>query len=264
MSVTWKFGSTDLTSIGAYSIITFEDANTLPSRRGDNPVIPQREGRLYVPKFYDQRLLSLGMYIKGANRSDFESKIDLFKALFGKGNQQILQRTMADGSVRQVGAEVSKFDISQKSDRYCKATVDFLLSSPFFRSTSKTSLTTTIDASPKTFTLTNPGTADDRTAVITLTGPLTNPKIINIFTNPVTGLQELVWVGYTGIIAALDTRTIDVGNLTCYSGANNYLNLLSHSGDAYFLLLKAGANTIRVESASTGGTVKIEFYAPYF
>ena len=264
MTSTWKFGSTDLTSLGAYNVINFEDAQGMPKHRGDNPVIPLREGRLFVKKIFDQRPYGLGMYIKGSSRTDFESKMDTFRKLFGQGNQQFLQRTMADGSVRKAAAEVTKYDVSQKSNRYARVTVDFLLDKPFFRSTVATSDTQTIDSNPKTYTLTNPGTAEDRSAVITFTGPLSYPKLTNLITDPVTGLAADVWVGYTGALTAGQTVVIDVAAGTCLFNGANALNQLIHSGDTYFMVLKSGANSMKVDSSVTGGTVKVEFYAPYF
>jgi len=264
MTSTWKFGSTDLTSLGAYNVINFEDAQGISKKRGDNPVIPLREGRLFVKKIYDQRPFSLGMFIKGSSRIDFESKMDSFRKLFGPGNQQFLQRTMADGGVRKAAAEVTDFDVSQKSNRYARVTVDFLLDKPFFRSTVATSDTQTIDSNPKTYTLTNPGTAEDRSAVITFMGPLSYPKLTNLITDPVTGLAANVWVGYTGALTAGQTVVIDVAAGTCLFNGANALNQLIHSGDTYFMVLKSGANSMKVDSSVTGGTVKVEFYAPYF
>lgn len=265
MTATWKFGSTDLTSAGAYNVVDFSSSYEIPQKRGDNPTIPLREGRLHVDKVYDQRTLNLGMYIRGSTYADFVTKMNTMRALFGKGNQQFLQRTLPGASVQKVGAEVTKFDVVLKSSRYARATVDFILASPFFRSTTKTTDTQTVNASPKTYTLTQPGTAEDRSAILTLTGPLTNPKLTNLITDPVSGLAVNVWVGYTGVLAGGEVIVIDTVAMTCKNGAINCLNLLTHSGDPYFMVLKAGANSMKIESAvHTTGTVKVEFYAPYF
>lgn len=264
MTSTWKFGSTDLTSLGAYNVINFEDAQMMPSRRGDNPIIPLREGRLHVKKIFDQRTLSLGMYIRGSSREDFEDKMDSFRLLFGKGERQTLQRTMADGSVRKAVAEVNGFMVSPKSNCYARVTIDFLMASPFFRDASGTSVTVQIATSPQTLSITNIGTAEDRSAQILLTGPLSYPKLTNQITDPVTGEAANVWVGYNGVIASGKQVEIDVAQGTCEYDGSNALTALIHSGDPYFMVLKPGANSIKVETLSTGGYVSFIFQAPFF
>lgn len=252
---TWQFGTTDLTSAGAYNVIDLSDAQGLPPVRGDNAEIPMREGRPHLEKTFDQRILSLGMYLKGSSISDFESKLDTFKLLFGKRARQYLTRAMNGGATRRVYAEVTKFDVSQEGNDFARIVVDFLLAEPFFRSTTQTNVLTSISTSPQTFTITNAGTVEDRGAIITLTGPLNYPKLTNI-TNG-------VWVGYNDVIGAGNAVVIDSSLFTCLLGASNALNKLVHSGDAYFFKLQPGSNSLSLETLTTGGSVRIQFYPPY-
>lgn len=252
---TWKFGSTDLTSAGVYNVIDLSDAQGIPPVRGDNAEIPMREGRPHLEKMFDQRLLTLGMYLKGSSISNFESNLDTLKLLFGNRARQYLTRTMSGGATRRVYAEVTKFDVKQEGNDFARMTVDFLLAEPFFRSTTETNVLTAITTSPQTFTITNAGSVADRSAIITLTGPLNYPKLTNV-TNG-------VWVGYNDVIGAGNVVVIDTSLFTCLLATTNRLNVLVHSGDAYFFKLQPGANSLSLETLTTGGSVRIAFYPPY-
>lgn len=254
---TWKFGSTDLTSAGVYNVIDLSDAQGIPPVRGDNAEIPMREGRPHLEKMFDQRLLTLGMYLKGSSISNFESNLDTLKLLFGKRARQYLTRTMNGGATRRVYAEVTKFDVKQEGNDFARMTVDFLLAEPFFRSTTETNVLTAITTSPQTFTITNAGSVADRSAIITFNGTLNYPKLTNV-TNG-------VWVGYNDVVAVGSGNAIvvDSSAFTCLMSTTNMLNKLVHSGDSYFFKLEPGANTISLETLTTGGSVRIQFYPPY-
>jgi hypothetical protein len=260
----WRFNGTPFFGKDATIVTEFTDADDLPALRGDNPTIPLREGRPDVDLVYDQRKISMGLYMSSATRSAFETSHDGLRRLFGDPRQRLLERIMEDGSIRQAWAKSSNLQVKRASPLAMRMTIDFLMASPFFRATAKTSDTQTVSTSPITYTLTQPGNAEDRSAVITLTGPLSYPKITNLITDPVTGLPANIWVGYNGVLSNGVIVVIDVGAFTCYQGTTNLLKSLIHSGDPYFMVLKPGANSMKIESLTTGGTVKIEFYAPYF
>ena len=260
----WRFAVTPFFGNGAPAVTQFTDADELPPFRGENPVIPLREGRLDVDLVRDQWKISMGLFSQAVSASALETAHDALKKLFGNPKRRLLERIMEDSSIRAAWAKPMNLQVKRSGPLGMKLTVDFLLASPFFRSTVATSDTQTIDSNPKTYSLTNPGTAEDRSAVITFTGPLSYPKLTNLITDPVTGLAANVWVGYTGALTAGQTVVIDVVAGTCLFNGANALNQLIHSGDTYFMVLKSGANSMKVDSSVTGGTVKVEFYAPYF
>ena len=136
--------------------------------------------------------------------------------------------------------------------------VDFLLADPFFRAPTATApAPTVINASPKAFTITNPGTAQDRSMIITLGDPLTNPRIDN--------LTNGTWVSWTGVIDGGKDLVLDVGAFSAQLDGVNALDDLLHAGDPYFLVLEPGANSISVTSdVTTTGTVGFSFNAPFF
>jgi phage-related protein len=254
------FGGTALTSAGAYKVTIIDDARSGVPVRGDNPEIPQREGRIHVGKYFEQRRMSIGMVIEGTTSASYESNLDAMKLLLSRRSRQVLSEVMASGGTRSAYAEViGDLNITQVAPYACKASVDFLLADPFMRSSALTTVTSTIIAADHTFTVANPGTTQDRSAVITLTGGssgLYYPKI----TNTTNG----IYCGYSGNIASSVPVVFNCAAWTVTeSGATALVNAY-HSGDSYFMVLEPGANTIRVEaSAYTGATIKFEFYAPY-
>lgn len=256
MADLWKFGETEFTLAGATNVVDLSGALKLPSVRGDNPEIPMREGRPHIEKLFDQRVVTLGMQLVGSSISDFETKLDALNLLFGNRARQYLQRTLAGGAVRRAWAEVQKCDVKLDSPASAKITVDFLLAEPFFRSTTQVNVLQTANTLMTTFALTNPGTAPDRSAIITFTGPLSYPKLTN--------LSSGVWVGYNDAIDTGVQVVINTPAFSCKQGATSLLSKFVHSGDAYAMLLAPGANNMQLDTAVTGGSVRIQFYPPNF
>jgi hypothetical protein len=124
-----------------------------------------------------------------------------------------------------------------------------------------------INLSPTYYPIVNPGTAEECKAIITLTGPLQNLKIINLTASNYYGgvFTGYVWVGYMGAITAGHHVTINCANFTAVdeTGANKVGNVV-HSGAPSFLVLLPGNNSMRAEDdIATTGLVTIEFYPPY-
>lgn len=251
----WGFGSTWFTLAGATNVIDLSSALDLPPVKGSNADIPMREGKYALVKDFDQRVVTLGMNLQGVSILDFETKLDALKLLFGNRTRQYLQRVLQDSTVRRALAEVTKFDIKLTSPISAKMTADFVLAEPFFRSTILSTDTQTISASPHSYSLANPGSAAERGAIITFTGPLDYPKLTNLTNN--------VYVGYNNAISAGVAVVINSALFSCAQGATNLLNKLVHSGDAYFFKLEPGVNSLKLESNVTGGTVKVDFYPPH-
>lgn len=255
--MTWKFGGTDLGMVandGRYGISELSSPNDLPETRGKNPVVPLREGTIHSPKIFDERTISLGMWIVGDNRQDFQSRLDTLKQLLGRRQRQTLQRIMEDGSTREAQAEVARtLGFRKQGPAYGRFTVDFLLAEPHMRSDTLTDTGSVgISSSPHDFTLNNPGTAEDRSAIITFDGPLENPKLTN--------QDNGIWVGLIGILGAGSSYEINTAE---FSISPTDYDILQHSGDNYFMVINPGDNAMRLETDTTGGSVRIQFYAPY-
>lgn len=263
----WRFGGINLdqvTPAGRWAIIELDNTLDMPGVAGNNTRVPLREGRAHVKKYFDERFLTLGMVVYGVNPIELQSIQDTLKQLFGRRNQQLLEQRMPDFSIRQALATV--YSTSQRgalgyssiypveSGRF---TVDFLIPSVFLRSDIQTApAATLVDASPKNFTITNVGTADDKSSIITMVGPLTNPKL----TNNTNG----VFVSFTGVLTAGQILIIDTGNYTAAISGANQLDNISHSGDSYFMVLDPDDNLMTIESdVTTTGTVAVSLFPPF-
>lgn len=256
----WSFRGTNLDTLGIVTLVS--DSLKMPKRRGDNVLVPFRHGRFFARKYFEQRTLSLGLEIVEDSIEAFEAKMDTVKALMGQETLGTLSQTLEDLSVRSAQAECTgDLNGARTSPVSMRLVLDFTMPEPFFRSNTLTSDEQTINASPKTYTLNNPGTAEETKPKITLTGPLANTEI----TNTTNGVK----VKYNGTITAGHYVVIDIdattGEYTAVDDlAANVIGNVTHLGNAALMVLKSGNNAMSVtDDTHTTGTVKVEFYPPY-
>jgi hypothetical protein len=260
ISGTWSFNSQDLNVDGKYMTDVL-DGYDLPPVRGENILIPFKTGKLHTQKYFDERIITFGMAILGTDFVDLQTNIDAMLGVLGTRVQSLLSHTMPNGSVRQTYAEVvDSIKLKYQNDQCALATIEFLLSDPIFRDTSLYSVEATIDSTSGTnhdLDVTNPGNTDDRSSIITFTGPLAAPKITNITTGAI--LQ------YTGTLAAAsDIVVVDCANWTAVDSGVSMLSYIFHSGDPAFMMWRKGLNHCHVlDGVGTTGKVKVEFYPPY-
>lgn len=255
----WAFGGYDLSSFGRVTLI--DDYLDVPARRGDNQVIPFRHGSVFVEKYFDERTLSFGIAVSAETIEAMESLMETLRGLLSPRTQQTLSQTLTNGTVRSVLASVDKrLQVNRPAPNIALIVVEFTLCQPFFRlSTAIADNTTTIDASPKAMTVTNPGTIEERDATIILTGPLEN----TVITNSTNG----VVLTYSGVIASPRVVTIQTVNgefvATDDLGANVIGNI-THAGSPSLMVFNVGANTLSIaDDEATTGTVKASFNPPY-
>jgi len=256
---TWTFGGTALTSFGR--VILINDYLDIADRRGDNISLPYRHGTFYVQKYYDQRKITLGIAVIDDSATALESSIDAMKKLFSVRTQQTLAMTMEDSTVRNASASVdSAIETERISPKLARVTVEFVLTSPFWRlSTAIADNTTTINANPKAMVVSNPGTIEERDATIILTGPLSN----TVITNSTNGCT----LTYTGTIASPRVVTISTSNgqyVATNDLGTNVIGNITHSGSPALMVFDTGDNTLSIaDDTHTTGTVKVSFNAPY-
>lgn len=254
----WSFRGTALDDLGIVTLVS--DSLMMPAKRGDNKLIPFEDGREHTRKQFEQRDMTLGLEIVEDSIAALESKMDRVKKLFGKRTLGTLAQTMEDLSVRTLQAEYAgDLNLTRISPVSVRMALEFIAPFPFFRGDTLVSDAQIIDESPFEYTLTNPGTADERAPKIILTGPLENVTITNT-TNDVS-------LSYNAAIASPRVVTIEkIGkdySVTDDLGANMIGNV-SHSGDAALFVLEADENELSVtDELAAGGTVTVEFYPPY-
>lgn len=256
---TWSYRGTSLDDLGIVTLVW--DSAKMPTRRGENILIPFRNGRVFIAKYYEQRSISLGLEIVQTSIEELEDAVDTVKRLLGQRTLGALQQTMASGAVRIAQAE-SFGDLAplRTSPFSSKLTLDFILPDPFFYSNVLTAETAVIDASPTLFTVPNNGTVEHRDVKITLTGPLEN----TVITNTTNGVS----LTYNGAIAGGEVvviQTNDTGEyIATKDGVTDVIGNISHAGSSALMIISTDDNEISVtDGIATTGTVKIEFYPPY-
>lgn len=260
---TWSFGGTALTDLGRVTILN--DYLDTAERRGENIQIPFRHGRTFVPKYYEERVISIGLAINVASATALESRLDTIKRLMSPRAQQTLSMTMEDSTIRTTQATLdSPFQIQRKKDSLALAVLDFRLTTPYFRSSVQTNGTVTMSAGTVAGTIVNSGSIEETDPTITMIGPLNN----TVITNSTNGYS----LNYSGSIAGTVVIQTNgtTGEFTATSnGTANVIGNVTHSGGAALMLLNAGgttngSNVFSITNAGgTTGKVIFSFYAPY-
>jgi len=255
----WSFGGTLLTTYGRITLIN--DYLDIPERRGENQLIPFRHGKIFVPKYYDERHMVFGIALQAMNAAALETTIDALKAKIAPRTEQTLSNIREDGTIRTVPASVdTPLQIERHGSNKALLTIDFTLAFPFFRlSTAIADNTTTINANPKAMTVTNPGGIEERDATIILTGPLSN----TVITNSTNGCT----LTYTGTIASPRVVTIQTVNGEFVATTDlgvNVIGNITHAGASALMVFDIGSNSLSIaDGTHTTGTVKVTFNAPY-
>lgn len=232
----WSFDGVSLNT-AAFNIRMLSPSEQVPGRRGDNLVVPNRDGRVYRSKAMDQRVISLAMWLKGETAAAILTSLNTLKALLAKPGERTLSRTVPTATTLTIQAEVvNVIDFTATSHKSYAMVVEFLCADPFWQGAPASTTELNIASSPKTFTVTNAGTATNERATITVAGVITNPKI----------QVGDVWVQYTGTVASGKTLTINCETFTAtYDGADA-TGSITHGGAVAWLRLLPGANTVTV------------------
>jgi len=263
MAQQWEYSGTDLQTL-AYDVKLLGDAQSIPPRRGDNVVIPSRDGRYHTSKYLDQRTLSLAMFVSdkhptggAASEAQMLANLDTLKALFSQSGQHELRHTMG-GETRYAQAEVIS-EVHFKPKGYNNLfifTVDFVLADPAWYAAASTVIgPTTIIQSPQTIEVVNDGTYPSYQAVLTVEGPIENLK----FT------VGTVWVSYSEPVADGETLVLDCGTWIATLDGVDVSGYISHEGSLKWLEFPVATNSLVVTSSGWDGgtTVQVEFTKAY-
>ena len=252
----WNYNGTNLSSTD-WKVQAVLDGLGHPGFRGEDLQIPFENGRRRIKKRYKSRILLFSMYVKGDTTEEFESNIDTLSALFGASGEHTLRRTLSNGEIREAKAEVySPVSFPIEIANYSKFSVEFELADPFFYTTELETDVEIISSTEESWTHNNPGTAPVTAAIITLEGPLDSPQLKNANNN--------IWLKYQGAIEEGETVTINTKDFTCEKDGENYISAIKHGGDAYWLTLEPGNNSLELTTQVTGGSIEIEYYPAYF
>ncbi len=253
----WTFNGSDLNSSGKWGIESVIGGIGFPKYRGSDLKVPFQHGNRWIKKRFDRRKVILSMWIRGITKAELDDNIDEFLKIIGIIGVHSLRRILRSGEVREAQAELcSEINFVRKNPGYAKFALEFELADPFFYSTIKNNTNKTISTVEYTWVHNYEGSAPLTASIITFTGPLSNPMIKN--------LNNGIWLQYLGSILAGETVVLNTKDFTCKKGISNMVSAVKHGGDAYWLILENGDNSMKITTDTPGGTVKIEYYPVFF
>lgn len=257
MPENWTFNGFSLSSRGKWDVEAVLEGIGIPKFRGNDLKVPFQHGNRWIKKRFDSRKVVFSMWIKGTDRADLDDHIDEFLTAIGNPGLHTLSRTLRSGETRLAQAELcAEIHFVRKNPGYAKFALELELPDPFFYATGKTMDEKTIDSSPLVWIHTNTGSAPATGMAITLEGSLSNPVLRN--------RNNGVWIQYLGTIANGESVVLNTKYFTCLQGEDNRISIVKHGGDAYWMILDAGDNSMELATETTGGSVTLEYYPAYF
>ena len=257
MPENWTFNGVSLSSRGKWDVEAVIEGIGIPKFRGNDLRVPFQHGNRWIKKRFNSRKIVFSMWIKGTDRADLDQNIDAFLTAIGNPGLHTLVRTLRSGETRLAQAGLcSEIHFVRKNPGYAKFALELELPDPFFYALSKTTDVRAISSSPFVWTHTNMGSAPATAMVITLDGPLSNPVLKN--------RNNGIWIQYVGTIANGESIVLDTKHFTCLQGEGNMISIVKHGGDAYWMILDAGNNSMELETNTIGGRVTLEYYPAYF
>lgn len=253
----WTFNGVELSQHGKWDVEEVIEGIGVPQYRGSNLQVPFQHGNRWIKKRYDRRKVVFSMWIKGSDREELDQHIDEFIRGVAKPGIHALRRSLRSGEVRESFGELSSdLNFVRKGPGYAKFALEIELPDPFFYGTDSISFTEPIGEKTHNWVHEHAGTAPLIAMEIRLIGPMSNPVLMNT--------NNGVWVQYLGNINVGEIVTLNTKNFSCIKGEHNVISTVKHGGDAYWMLLESGMNLLKLETSVTGGSIKIEYYPPYF
>lgn len=257
MTENWSFNGCALSSKGKWDVEAVIEGIGIPKFRGSDLQVPFQHGKRWIKKRFDRRKLVLSMWIKGSDRAELDNNIDAFLKAIGSPGLHSLVRTMRNGETRQAQAELcSEINFVRKNPGYAKFALELELADPFFYGTVKSTANKMVTSSPFAWTHANEGSAPITAMVITLEGPLSNPIIRN--------QNNGIWIQFLGTIASGESVILETKYYTCLKGNTNMISIVKHGGDAYWMILEAGNNSMELETDTIGGRITFEYYPAFY
>ena len=257
MPENWTFNGFSLSSKGKWDVEAVIEGIGIPKFRGNDLRVPFQHGNRWIKKRFDSRKVVFSMWIKGTDRADLDQNIDAFLTAIGNPGLHTLVRTMRSGETRLAQAGLcSEIHFVRKNPGYAKFALELELPDPFFYALSKTTDVRAISSSPFTWTHLNVGSAPATSMVITMEGPLSNPILRN--------RNNGIWIQYVGTIASGQSVVLDTKHFTCLQGEGNMISIVKHGGDAYWMILDAGNNSMELETDVVGGSVTLAYFPAFY
>jgi len=236
----------------AYAITTRNGWDNTAGLVGENTRVPGRDGEIWRAKDYGTGRLVLDLFIGGTDADGavpagstedktLRNNIDKLLSIFGRRSALLtVDKEMEDASVRRNFGEVGVVISPEYFDGNAVAllTVELVFPDPLWKATTNT--TSTGVGSLTAFTGITAPISD---AVITVTGPATNPRL----TDTVSG----GWIQYTGTLASGATWVVNCGTFgSTVAGATAVAATTFNPGPRFFNLTPSATLTPSVTLSS--------------
>jgi phage-related protein len=211
--------------------------------RNSKFTVARRSGVLVPDVDFGENTLSIKGKVWGTSSANARTTWDSFLQYMNEGEKDIY--LYDDRFVR--GFLVNESHKYIAALRVVEFTLQFIVQNPFNLYIQKLRTTSTVDASPKSFTVTNNGNVFNKPTLNFTAGsvPITSLVLANL-----TSGENMV---FSGTVAAYTTLVIDCENLTVMN--NGVDSIASFTGD--FIKLNAGTNAMKF-TGTTLTTVKVD------
>lgn len=257
----------------AYNAATRTGRYSMPTQRGEDLVLAGKSGYTFVPnKPYDAGLGALSVWVTGANtngtipatqtlrRQKFEDNMALMERLFTRRHRLCtIRAAQPDASIRRAFVQWDAWGEPEVVAGGTRATwtVGYTIPGVFWEDETATNQETAASSTlPKNLDLTSfanmTGIIED--AVITVTGPITNPRV--------TDAETGAYVQFTGTVATATTWVINVAASTSVVNSVTQLANTTHTGGYLFLVIPnifGTSATPRLTLSGTGGGAGTKF-----
>lgn len=243
--------------------------------RGNNSIVPNRDGRIFVPKRYDQRTLTIPMWVRGsetdgtfpagndARRDQLLENVDILAELFTAPESGMRTIEVDDPNLGTISAEFECIRAIDFRDRPASDLAFFnasiVLPGVWFKGTTQQQGPTTRNNN-NTWNITPGGHTAIRDSLFTLTatgGACTNPKITN------NGLDEH-YFQYTGTMTNGSVLVVDTGSFSATLDTVPVSGLMSWSGRQEMLVLDNATQQLEFNSSSGSCQVQTDYEERYW
>lgn len=257
---TWAVDGVSLQTY-AYNIVTWGASRQEPIKlKGGNTPIPFRAGSRWYKKSLDSRVISLAMWVIGANaagqgnsRQQFEMNWRKLRRLLWTPDREIvLTKTFYDDvsnsfiTAKAKAQYVGGLSPDMNGQRRASFVVDLMLADPlFYDVVSKTIRVNSVVGDVSDAVLTAFGDYPTTRLSMEFVGPLVNPKLTNIANGVVVQINETL---SPGEFVHLDVDTFSATK-NQFGTVTSALASVDHAGDFHWM--RIGGNDVKF----TGGTV---------
>ena len=270
MDTTSEVVTFDGVSLNQYcwNIATGTGRYNTPAARGEDITLPGRSGSVFVPNKPTQvGTYNLVLWVQAsdadgfaaatvnARRRLFESNIATLQRLFTRRSKlSYVTVVQPDTSVREAYVQVAEAIEPEIQGQRMHATFTVSLQIPdvYWQDTTDTTQAATAGSSlPKTLTLSSfagmEGPIED--SQVTVTGPVTNPRV--------TDTETGIYTQFNGTVGAGSTWVVDNKNFTSKVNGSDVLAATTHVGHPRFLVISPWNGTVAtpqiILSGSAGG-----------